>query len=158
MRRPLAGDDHQRVAEGRGDAADDARDGHVATQALCCDEESAASNGDKAGDFTAGQLFTKNERGERHNDDGAAVIQQRGDADANGLVGAEQEYPAGAQRGAREDKGRSFAGTRRCLQVMALGYEEDDGKGESAQKRAQQYDIGARQRDGSGDDAVGAKQ
>lgn len=41
---------------------------------------------------------------------------------------------------------------------MALGYEEDGGKGESAQKRAQEHDIGARQRDGSGDDAVGAKQ
>ena len=125
---------------------------------MCCDEESAASNGDKAGDFTAGQLFTKNERGERHNDDGAAVIQQRGDADANGLVGAEQEYPAGAQRGAREDKGRSFAGARRCLQLMALRSDEDDNERESTKKRAQEHDVGAWQCDGCGDDAVRSKQ
>ena len=120
VRRPLAGNDHQRVAEGRGDAARDARDGHIAAEALCRNEESATGDGYEAGDFTAGQLFAKNERGEGHNDDGATVIQQRGDTDANGLVGAKQEYPAGTQRGAREDKGRGFAGTRRCLQLMAL--------------------------------------
>ena len=123
-----------------------------------CNEKSTAGNGDKAGDFAAGQLFAKNEWGEGHNDDGAAVVQQRGYADADRLVGAEQKNPAGAQRGARDDERCGLAGARRSLQVMALGYEEDGGKGESAQKRAQQYDIGARQRDGSGDDAVGAKQ
>ena len=41
---------------------------------------------------------------------------------------------------------------------MALGDGEDGDKRECAQKRAQEHDIGARERDGGGDDAVGAKQ
>ena len=103
--------------------------------------------------------FSPKMSGERgHNDDGATVIQQRGDTNADRLIGAEQENPAGAQRGARDDERCGLAGARRSLQVMALGYEEDGGKGESAQKRAQQYDIGARQCDSCGDDAVRAKQ
>ncbi|MFR7797353.1 MAG: hypothetical protein ACLU37_03790 [Collinsella sp.] len=42
MWRSLAGNDHQRVAEGRGDAAHDACDGHIAAEALGRDEEGAA--------------------------------------------------------------------------------------------------------------------
>ena len=158
MRRTLAGDDHQCIAEGRGDAAHDARDGHIAAEALGRDEEGAAGDSYEAGDFATGQFFAKDERGERHNDDGAAVVQQRGYADADRLVGAEQKNPAGAQRGSREEKGCGFAGARWRLQLMALSDGEDGDKREGAQKRAQEHDIGARQRDGSGDDAVGAKQ
>lgn len=154
MWRSLAGNDHQRVAEGRGDAAHDACDGHIAAETLGCDEEGAAGDGYEAGNFTAGQLLAKNERGEGHNDDGTAVIQQRGYADADRLVGAEQRNPAGAQRGSREEKGCGFAGARWHLQFMALSDGEDGDKRECAQKRAQEHDIRARQRDGSGDDAV----
>ena len=123
-----------------------------------CNEKSAAGDGDKAGDFAAGQLFAKDERGERHDNDGAAVVQQRGNADADRLVGSEQKNPAGAQRGSREKECCGFAGAIWRLQLMALGDGEDGDKRECAQKRAQQHDIGARQRDGSGDDAVGTKQ
>ena len=156
--RTLASDDHQRIAKCRGDAADDARNGHVAAETLRCNEKSAAGDGDKAGDFAAGQFFAKDKRREGHDDDGAAVVQQRGYADADRLVGAEQENPAGAQRGAREKECCGFAGTRWRLQLMALGDNEDGDKREGSQKGAQQHDIGARQRDSSGDDAVGAKQ
>lgn len=156
--RTLASDDHQRIAEGRGNATGDTSNGHIAAETLRRDEKSTASNGDKAGDFAAGQFFAKDEWGQRHDDDGAAVVQQGGYADADRLVGAEQKNPAGTQRGSREDQGCGFAGARWRLQLMALGDGEDGDKRECAQKRAQQHDIGARQRDGSGDDAVGAKQ
>ena len=158
MWRAFAGDDHQRVAEGRGNATDDARNGHVAAEILRCNEKSAAGDGDKAGDFAPGQFFAKDKRREGHDDDGAAVVQQRGYADADRLIGAEQKNPAGAQRSSREDQGHSFARAGWRLQFMALGDGEDGDKREGSQKGAQQHDIGARQRDGRGNDAVGAKQ
>ena len=137
MWRTLAGNDHQRVAEGRGDAAHDTCDGHIAAEALGRDEEGAAGDGYEAGDFTTGQLFAEDERGERHDNDGAAVVQQRGYADADRLVGAEQKNPAGAQRGSRKEEGCGFAGARWRLQLMALGDGENGDKRECAQKRTQ---------------------
>ena len=104
---------------------------------LSRNEKSTAGDGDKAGDFAAGQLFAKDERGERHDDDGAAVVQQRGYADADRLVGAEQKNPAGAQRGSRKEEGCGFAEAGWRLQLMALGDGKDSDKREGAQKRAQ---------------------
>ena len=101
-----------------------------------CNEKSAAGDGDKPGDFATGQLFAKDERGERHDNDGATVVQQRGYADADRLVGAEQKNPASAQRGSRKEEGCGFAGARRRLQLMALGDGEDGDKRKCAQKRA----------------------
>ncbi len=102
-----------------------------------CNEKSAAGDGDKAGDFAAGQFFAKDKRREGHDDDGAAVVQQGGCADADRLVGTEQKNPAGTQRGSRQKECCGFAGTRWRLQFMALGDGEDSGKREGAQKRAQ---------------------
>lgn len=104
---------------------------------MCRNEKSTAGDGDKPGDFAAGQFFTKDEWGERHDNDGATVVQQRGYADADRLVGTEQKNPAGTQRGSRQKECCGFAGTRWRLQFMALGDGKDSDKREGAQKRAQ---------------------
>ncbi len=156
----LGEDDHQGIHDGAHAAERQAGRRDARAQALAHDQEGAQEHGREADELDRGEAGLEEDGRDGHHDDGAAVEEKRGHADADVVVGLEEEQPGGAQ-------GRSGKGQVESLLGMSLGGEavtvlagEQDEAREKrrAEGDAGEYDEGAGQVDEVGDDAVGTKE
>ena len=156
----LAKDDHDGVADGAHATEEKPERGDALAEALTHDEEGAEDDGREAGHFDGSQARLEDHRAERHHDHGAAVVEQRGHADADVAVRLEEKEPCRAERRAGDVEAGRLTGVLGRLQVFTRGPGKKDSRRERrrAERDAGEHDEDARQIDEARDDAVRAKE